>query len=256
MEIGDGNRPGVHHCMAELALLEPGSTSPESLAGPVRTGSRSGSGFVPGGDPESSLAALAMGGDERALHALWVANRRWVAAIILAHKPRWADVEDLLQDVGTTLVRKISELREPGALKPWLRTVAINTARAAARDGGKHARNARLSINDSPDHWGHGRAIGGAESRRGVMDSAAATETCEEANRLMSLAMQLPEGYREPLLLKCLKDLSYRQIGALMGLPESTIETRIARGRRMLRELAQHAGGGGGGASARVTAVR
>jgi RNA polymerase sigma-70 factor (ECF subfamily) len=57
------------------------------------------------------------------------------------------------------------------------------------------------------------------------------------------LAARLPDGYREPLLLKCVRGLSYRQIGELMGLPETTVETRIARGRRMLRELAAADGG-------------
>ena len=52
----------------------------------------------------------------------------------------------------------------------------------------------------------------------------------------------MPDGYREPLILKCVRGMSYRQIGAMMGLPETTIETRIARGRRMLRELAQGEG--------------
>jgi DNA-directed RNA polymerase specialized sigma24 family protein len=35
--------------------------------------------------------------------------------------------------------------------------------------------------------------------------------------------------------------MSYREIGQVLGLPETTIETRIARARRMLREAAQAA---------------
>jgi RNA polymerase sigma-70 factor (ECF subfamily) len=54
----------------------------------------------------------------------------------------------------------------------------------------------------------------------------------------MKLAFELPDGYREPLLLKAVEGLSYRQIGEIMDLPETTIETRVARGRRMLRDLA------------------
>lgn len=217
-------------------MPDPERTSPAAWAGPQPRGG--------GADPESGLVSLAMGGDQAGLEALWSANRRWVAAILLAHKPRWADVEDLLQDVGATLVRKIGDLREPGALRPWLRTVAINTARAAARDGGKHARTARLPTDDPGAISTAGRPGG----------SGLGVETSEEASRLMGLAMQLPEGYREPLLLKCLKDLSYRQIGELMGLPESTIETRIARGRRMLRELAASPVAAGNGVG--VPAVR
>lgn len=55
---------------------------------------------------------------------------------------------------------------------------------------------------------------------------------------LLDLARGLPEGYREPLLLRCVKGMSYREIAKVLELPETTIETRIARGRRMLRELA------------------
>jgi RNA polymerase sigma-70 factor (ECF subfamily) len=57
----------------------------------------------------------------------------------------------------------------------------------------------------------------------------------------MALAMNLDEGYREPLLLRCVQELSYREIGEILGLPETTVETRIARGRRMLREAATRA---------------
>lgn len=182
-------------------------------------------------DPEVSLVSAAARGDAEALRRLWEANRRWVAAVILAHKPRWADLDDLLQDVATTVVRKIGQVREEAAFKPWLRTVAINAARAAAR--GQHhepisftAAAGRLS-SETTD----------AEPRERSVDNTA-SDSREEGRKLLDLAYQLPEGYREPLLLRCLHDMSYRQIGILVGLPETTIETRIARGRRMLRELA------------------
>ncbi len=119
-----------------------------------------------------------------------------------------------------------------------LRTVAINAARAAARERGKVERTSGLSLDDA-------HQISDSGDRRGRLvpfGAGGRAETSEEASRLMGFAMELPEGYREPLLLKCIKDMSYRQIGELMGLPESTIETRIARGRRMLRELASNPG--------------
>jgi DNA-directed RNA polymerase specialized sigma24 family protein len=33
--------------------------------------------------------------------------------------------------------------------------------------------------------------------------------------------------------------MSYREIGEVLNLPETTVETRIARARKMLRELAR-----------------
>jgi RNA polymerase sigma factor (sigma-70 family) len=174
----------------------------------------------------------AMRGEQDAQRELWSQHRRWVAAILLAHKPRWADVEDLLQDVALTFVRKVGELRDSSAIKPWLRTVAINAARAAAREGNRREPGRATSLQLTGTD-------GSALHQPVARDArAAGVEHSEEAQRLMDLAMELPEGYREPLLLKCLHDMSYRQIGELIGLPETTVETRIARGRRMLRELA------------------
>ena len=46
----------------------------------------------------------------------------------------------------------------------------------------------------------------------------------------------LPEIYREPFVLKHMEDLSYKEIGELLGLPSDTVETRLVRARRLLRE--------------------
>src|SRR5437868_14425308 len=85
------------------------------------------------GDQGRSAVAAAIRGDADAVRAPWQENRRWVAAVLLAHKPRQAELEDLLQDVAMTFVRTISRLRDEAMLRPWLRTVAINAARAAGR---------------------------------------------------------------------------------------------------------------------------
>jgi len=169
--------------------------------------------------------------DKDALRALWQEHRRWVAAILIAHKPAWADVDDLLQDVAVAVVRKVGDLRDANALKPWLRAVAINAANAAARGGKKRAA--------SLDAVGEA-GIAGRIGEPGVPASGSeVVRIRDEAARLMELARQLPDGYREPLLMKAVQGMSYREIGEVLNLPETTVETRIARGRKMLRELAE-----------------
>jgi RNA polymerase sigma-70 factor (ECF subfamily) len=176
--------------------------------------------------------AAAVRGDADAVQRVWMENRRWVAAVILAHKPREAELDDLLQDVAMTFVRTIGKLRDQATLKPWLRTVAINAARAAGRTTKRRRRVLGPRVEDAPPE----AVAGGMRGSLGGADEA--VEQVEQTGRLTKLAAKLPEGYREPLILKCVRGMSYRQIGELMGLPETTIETRIARGRRMLRELA------------------
>ena len=162
------------------------------------------------------------------LRKIWDDNRRWVAAILLAYKPRWADLEDLLQEVAASVVAKSADLRDPGAVRPWLRQVAINAARLAARKG-------TLRLTRSLDESGEPGTVAPPES--GSLSAPAVLGREEETRRITELLANLPDGYREPLLLKAVQGLSYRQIGHILGLPDTTIETRIARGRKMLREL-------------------
>ncbi len=175
--------------------------------------------------------------DHESLRVLWQEHRRWVAAILLAHKPKWADVDDLLQEVAVAVVRKVGDLRDADALKPWLRTVAINAANAAARNGKR--RSTTKSLEDAADERTPVIARIGVEEH--PTGATARTRVQEEARRILELAQKLPDGYREPLLMKAVQGMSYRQIGEVMGLPETTVETRIARGRKMLRELAEAA---------------
>lgn len=167
----------------------------------------------------------AIGGDREALSVLWDESRRWVAAVIVAHKPSDCDLEDLMQFVAMQMCRKISTLEEPRAFRGWLRTIAINAARA---EGRKSTRRRRSML----------RLVGLERSSgdRSIQADEQFTES-EESRRVYEAARSLPVGYREPVLLRCLQSMSYEQIGDAMGLPVTTIETRIARGRRMLREI-------------------
>jgi len=55
-------------------------------------------------------------------------------------------------------------------------------------------------------------------------------------NVMLDAISQLPPLYREPFVLKHLQDWSYAQIGDALGLPIDTVETRLVRARRLLRE--------------------
>jgi RNA polymerase sigma-70 factor (ECF subfamily) len=189
---------------------------------------------APDGGQQRRLIAAAIRGERDAMRAVWEENRRWVAAVIIANKPAWADVEDIMQDVAATLVKKVGTLRDEAMFKPWLRTVAANAARVASRDLSQRRRSIPF-----PGGSDQGDPM---EQRAGAAPDAieelAAKDQRAHGQKLLELASQLPDGYREPLIMRCIQDMSYRQIGEVLGLPETTIETRIARGRRMLRDLA------------------
>lgn len=175
------------------------------------------------------LAGRAIAGDPAALQDLWRIHRAWVAAVLLAHMPRDAELDDLLQEVALTMIRKVGELRDPALLKPWLRTIAVNAAITAGR-----RRTVRLRlVRPAPD------AFDAPAPASSASDATVRAMNAEEARRAIELARSLPPDYAEPLLMRCVHAMNYQQIADALQVPVTTIETRLARARRMLREAAE-----------------
>ena len=57
-----------------------------------------------------------------------------------------------------------------------------------------------------------------------------------QASQIKQCIQELEEKYREVLILRYQEEMSYEKIAAVLELPVSTIETRIHRGKKMLRE--------------------
>jgi RNA polymerase sigma-70 factor (ECF subfamily) len=166
----------------------------------------------------------AIGGDAEALQRVWRTHRRWVAAVLLAHKPREAELEDLLQEVACTVVERIGEIRDPACFRAWLRSVSMNAARTA----GRRATTRRI--------FRSMRMQGVTDMPGPSAEPAPDADHHGEASRLLEIARRLHPDYSEPLLLRAVRGLSQKQIAETLGLPETTIETRLARARKMLRE--------------------
>ncbi len=66
-------------------------------------------------------------------------------------------------------------------------------------------------------------------------DPPAPEERQEEYSYLVSLIRALPEGYRRILELKCVEEQSNREIARRLNINESTVASRVMRGRAMLR---------------------
>jgi RNA polymerase sigma-70 factor (ECF subfamily) len=155
-----------------------------------------------------------------------------VAAIVLAHRPKTVEVDDLMQDVAIKLITRLADLRDPAAFRPWLRQVVINVCRGAAR-------SERPTLRFAPESREEGAANPGAGVAAPVSpeeSTPAQIDRRDTARRLLEQALTLPPDYREPLLLRCVQSMTYQQISKLLNLPVTTIETRLARARRMLRQ--------------------
>ena len=62
------------------------------------------------------------------------------------------------------------------------------------------------------------------------------TVAAEEHAHIHAMIDTLPEQLRVPLVLASFQELSSRDVGAVLGIPEGTVRTRLQRARLMLRE--------------------
>jgi len=63
-----------------------------------------------------------------------------------------------------------------------------------------------------------------------------ATARAAEARWLHACIAALPHEYREVIVLRELEELSYKEIGAIVGVPLGTVMSRLARGRDLLQK--------------------
>jgi RNA polymerase sigma factor (sigma-70 family) len=164
---------------------------------------------------EVEMIRRAQTGEPAACADLWRRYRTAVAAVLAAYRSR-TELEDLMQDVALAMVRMLPSLREVARFEPWLMQVTRNVARTSER-------RARV------------RSISRTESTRDL-DSRAGADAPEREDGLWLALAALPPELREPLILKCVEGLPQRRVAELLGVPETTIETRLVRARRFLRD--------------------
>ena len=160
-------------------------------------------------------------GDVYAMTEFVRRNERWVRGVIFGVLGRNNDLDDVAQRVWMQVWREASRLEDPAKWRPWVYRIARN----AATDAGRHRwreRNALGRIAEQPPRSSApvDAQLAGREQHQTVLDAIAA----------------LPEIYREPFVLKHVDDMNYKQIGELLDLPPDTVETRLVRARRLLRE--------------------
>src|SRR5262245_21730800 len=131
--------------------------------------------------------------------------------------------EDMAQETFITAWHRLKDLREPSKLRQWLcgivRNIAANALRRELRRGGEpqslDTAAVELSVEDDP---------------------AAQTITREEETLLWRTLGEMPDIYRESLVLFYREDRSVADVAMKLDLTEDTVKQRLSRGRAMLRE--------------------
>lgn len=166
---------------------------------------------IEAGQDEVRLIGAARQGDRSAFGELYRRYARMIHGVLLARVP-YGDVDDLVQDVFLLAMERLDTLREAGAFRGWLATIARNRATDHLRRGGPKTTELPddLPSNDSADRT--------------------------EAAAALAIIRTLPEAYRETLILRLVEGFTGPEIAAQTGLTEGSVRVNLHRGMKQLRE--------------------
>lgn len=181
-------------------------------------------------EEDERLVQQAQGGDRQAFAALVEKHTRLVYSLCLRMVANSADAEDLTQETFLRLFSSLGQYRLGSGLRPWLCRIAINRCLDALRkkrrrlqmvplDGGSSAQSEEL--NRPSDEPSPERAYVRWEQRQAVLEAVSS----------------LPPEYRAVVVLRYQEDMAYQEIAAALGVPVTTVETRLFRAKRMLRPM-------------------
>ncbi len=133
-----------------------------------------------------------------------------VLKVAFSYLKNTADSEDIVQEVFFAFMKKQSGFESEEHLKAWLIRVTINKCKNYLKSGWFR------SINPIPDNL---------------------TYMPKEDNELLSAVLSLDVKYRIPIHLYYYENYSINEIAAILKARPATIGTRLARGRKILKDM-------------------
>jgi RNA polymerase sigma-70 factor, ECF subfamily len=180
-------------------------------------------------DPDSSLVSRCLRGDEAAWEELVRTHTRKVYALCYRFTNQGSEAQDLTQEVFLRVFRTLKTFRSvEGSFATWLtrvtRNLLIDHYRRTRQDRVTDSIEEQLPMLEEegasaavrPDHAVAGR----------------------EASEILQATLQkLSPDLREAVILRDLQEMEYREIAAVLQIPEGTVKSRINRGRAELARL-------------------
>lgn len=171
-------------------------------------------------------------GEAEAFDALVVRYSADIYAVLYRLTEDAEEAADLTQETFLSALKAIKKFRGEADLKTWLVRIAINESRNRFRWWTRRRREKTVSLDapvgESETTFGETVSGSGANPEEAILQR-------ERENRLTKALGDLPEIFREAVVLCDIEGLRYEEIAAALEVNIGTVKSRIARGREELR---------------------
>ena len=178
---------------------------------------------------DETLAANFLAGDLAAFEALVLRYSRPIYNFAFRFVGNREDAYDIAQATFLQVYTHLAGIRLDHALRPWLFQIARNKALDVLR-------NRRQVVFSDVARDDEGSSVvelvpDGDPLPEAVVEHA-------DLQRILSEAIAgLPPKYREVVALRYTTDLTFKEIGEALGLPENTVKTLFQRAKSRLRTI-------------------
>jgi len=169
---------------------------------------------------DEHLVRSALAGDQAAFGRLFERYSPPMFRMIRAQVGDASLAEDLVQDTFLNAFVALPKFQFGARFFTWLYRIMVNTV------GQHHRKIVRRRELDARVHQVSAPAKG----------ADALVEIREDSEKLWRALAELPEEYRTVLLLREWGELTYAEIAEILECPVGTVDSRIARARKMLLE--------------------
>jgi len=145
----------------------------------------------------------------------------YVGAVVLQLIGRPGDVDDVVQDVFIQAHRGLSKLRDPAAVRPWLRRIAIRRARRWLR-----TRWVRRWF-DEPD----------VDAQVDLADASASPEERAQIAYVYRTLERMPRDERIVWVLRFVEGETLESVAELLGCSVSTVQRRLRAAQAIMGEI-------------------
>jgi RNA polymerase sigma factor (sigma-70 family) len=178
---------------------------------------------------DHQLVSAVRNGDDRAFEELYSRYQRRIAAYVCGMVKDYGRAEDITQEVFVSALRRMRQTERPIAFKPWVYEIAKNACIDAYRRG-RRAEEVSYDADDRLSPSDHVRLVATGPEPDAAVDAKL------ELDNLCGAFGGLSESHHEILVLRELEGLSYKDIGARMGMSRPAVESTLFRARKRLGE--------------------
>ncbi|MDQ2747633.1 MAG: sigma-70 family RNA polymerase sigma factor [Acidobacteriota bacterium] len=186
-----------------------------------------------GRSAESEFLEKLKAGDAQAFDTLVLRFSSDIYALLFRLTQDAEEAADLTQETFLSALKAVKKFRGEADLKTWLYRIAINESRNRFRWWKRRFRGKTDSL-DAP--IGDGEKSLSETIAGNFADPETAILQREREKYLTKAVNDLPEIFREAVILCDIEGLSYEEIAATLAINLGTVKSRIARGREELRK--------------------